>query len=119
MLIWQAIEMGVLTEIYFSEGRDLLEEAATRSLIIESSHLFGREDTVALYSCPNHAPAWAIAQQKLLNHLENIMMFWIEERQTMDGQMGGGWGDDVEMWRKWTPVLLPFEHRASFEAQQN
>ena len=29
-----------------------------------------------------------------------------------------GWGDDVEMWRKWTPVLLPFEHRASFEAQQ-
>ena len=120
MLIWQAIEMGVLTEIYFSEGRDLLEEAATAfpDNRIITTYLGAKTPWPYTLNAPNHAPAWAIAQQKLLNHLENIMMFWIEERQTMDGQMGGGWGDDVEMWRKWTPVLLPFEHRASFEAQQ-
>lgn len=26
-----------------------------------------------------------------------------------DGQYGGGWGDDCEMWRFWVPVLIAFE----------
>ena len=26
-----------------------------------------------------------------------------------DGQYGGGWGDDCEMWRWWAPVLLGFD----------
>ena len=40
-----------------------------------------------------------------------VMRFWCEKRQAPDGQFGGGWGDDVEMWRKWTPILLGFKIR--------
>ena len=35
--------------------------------------------------------------------------YWISERQAEDGQFGGGWGDDVEMWRWWAPVLLGYD----------
>ena len=38
-----------------------------------------------------------------------VMRFWCEKRQAPDGQFGGGWGDDVEIWRKWTPILLGFK----------
>ncbi len=41
----------------------------------------------------------------------------IEERQLADGQFGGGWGDDVEMWRWWTPVLIAFEDPLANAAQ--
>ena len=34
-----------------------------------------------------------------------------------DGQYGGGWGDDCEMWRWWVPVLIGFESPKIAEAQ--
>ncbi|MEO1268956.1 MAG: hypothetical protein AAFX99_12715, partial [Myxococcota bacterium] len=65
---------------------------------------------------PN-APEWAQLQREALTKLSAIIDFWIEERQAPDGQFGGGWGDDVEMWRWWTPILVGFHHRPAQDAQ--
>ena len=34
------------------------------------------------------------------------------------GQFGGGWGDDVEMWRHWATVLIGFEDPKVNAAQE-
>lgn len=61
------------------------------------------------YEAPAEAPAWAAYQREALERLADIIAWWIEHRQREDGQYGGGWGDDCEMWRWWAPVLLGFE----------
>jgi len=55
------------------------------------------------------APAWAEYQREALERLTDIIHWWIEHRMREDGQYGGGWGDDCEMWRWWVPILLGFE----------
>ena len=55
------------------------------------------------------APAWACDVRFALEHLDEVVLFWHQHRQTPDGGLGGGWGDDVELWRQWTPLLFGFE----------
>lgn len=65
-----------------------------------------------------HAPDWANHQREVLEKLRKILHWWVKERQVPDGQYGGGWGDDVEMWRKWIPILLGMEDPLLIEAQE-
>ena len=51
---------------------------------------------------------WVGAQRTAVVGLLSVLRFWCQERQAPDGQLGGGWGDDVEVWRNWTPILLGF-----------
>jgi hypothetical protein len=55
------------------------------------------------------APEWAVLQREQLERLREIVVWWIDHRQRSDGQFGGGWGDDCEMWRWWSSVLLGFD----------
>ncbi len=55
------------------------------------------------------APRWAQLQREHLDRFREIICWWIEHRQRSNGEFGGGWGDDCEMWRWWAPVLLGFE----------
>ena len=52
--------------------------------------------------------AWVGAQRKAVVGMLSVLRFWCQKRQAADGQLGGGWGDDVEVWRNWTPILLGF-----------
>ena len=61
------------------------------------------------YPVPANAPEWAVHQREGLQRLASIIHWWIDHRMQEDAQYGGGWGDDCEMWRWWTPVLLGFE----------
>ncbi|MBM4018712.1 MAG: hypothetical protein FJ288_10360 [Planctomycetes bacterium] len=61
------------------------------------------------YAAPEGAPAWAAAQREALERLADIIIWWIDNRMQADGQYGGGWGDDCEMWRWWVPALIAFE----------
>jgi hypothetical protein len=54
------------------------------------------------------APEWAVLQRELIERLTAVIHWWIDHRQLDDGQFGGMWGDDCEMWRWWTPVLIGF-----------
>ncbi len=63
------------------------------------------------------APEWAVLQREQLERLGAIIRWWIEHRQRADGQFGGGWGDDCEMWRWWASVLLGFDDSEITAAQ--
>jgi hypothetical protein len=49
-------------------------------------------------------PAWARYLQESFARQNAVLTWWFTERQTPDGQLGGGWGDDVEILRGWVPI---------------
>jgi hypothetical protein len=55
------------------------------------------------------APAWALLEREHLDRLREIIHWWIDHRQQADGSFGGGWGDDCEMRRWWSPLLFCFD----------
>lgn len=61
------------------------------------------------FTTVDRAPEWAVLQREQLERLRAIIRWWIDHRQRDDGQFGGGWGDDCEMWRWWSSVLLGFD----------
>ena len=66
---------------------------------------------------PGGAPEWAVLQREQLERMRDIIHWWIDHRQREDGQFGGGWGDDCEMWRWWSSVLLGFDDSKARAAQ--
>jgi hypothetical protein len=69
-----------------------------------------------LNDVPN-APEWAVLQREQLARLREIILWWINNRQRDNGEFGGGWGDDCEMWRWWAPVLIGFDDAQIRQAQ--
>jgi hypothetical protein len=63
------------------------------------------------------APTWANLQREGLERLADVMEWWIDHRQQPDGQFRGGWGDDVELWRQWYSVVIPFKDQKLVESQ--
>ncbi|MHC4475807.1 MAG: hypothetical protein ACYTEL_09180 [Planctomycetota bacterium] len=63
------------------------------------------------------APEWANLHRECLERLTDVMEWWIDNRQRPDGSFGGGWGDDVEFWRVWYSVVIPFEDAKLVNAQ--
>ena len=114
MLIWNAVENGFRAEEFFKEGVRLLEEAREvfpGNKIIDqyfpeswSGQGGGHRDYPAGWE-------WVEPQHQALVGLSEVMRFWCEQRQAGDGQLGGGWGDDVEVWRDWVTVLLGFREQ--------
>jgi len=70
------------------------------------------------YPAVEDAPAWAVYQREGLERLTDIIEWWIDHRMQEDGQYGGGWGDDCEMWRWWVPVLIGFDDPKIIAAQR-
>ncbi len=63
------------------------------------------------------APEWAVAQRIGLEGVADIVEWWIDHRLQENGEFGGGWGDDCEMWRWWVPVLIGFHDPKIIRAQ--
>ena len=125
LLIAMPIQMGMLLrskrfrDSYYGEARRLLEvagEAFPKNRLI-GMYLGAPIPWAALAADPK-APAWANLQREGLTKLAEIVRWWIDNRQVPDGQYGGGWGDDCEMWRWWSPVLLGFEDPKIVAAQE-
>ncbi len=49
-------------------------------------------------------PAWAAYLREAYARQARIMETWFQKRQAPDGQLGGGWGDDVELMRTWMQI---------------
>lgn len=49
-------------------------------------------------------PAWAAWLHEAYARQIRIMEEWFSKRQQADGQLGGGWGDDVELMRTWVQI---------------
>lgn len=55
---------------------------------------------------PDGAPNWAFLQWELSNRLKSIADWWVLEQQSENGEFGGKFGDDVEILRWWSPLIL-------------
>ena len=82
--------------------------------------IYGGENVPAAEVAPwdDRAPAWANHQRRALEQLHRIVRWWSAERQLANGEFGGKWGDDVEMWRWWAPVLIGFDDPVANAAQE-
>jgi len=107
MLIWHAIENGFLTDAYYEEGRRRLQDAreAFPENRIIAAYLGEPIPWSPLTERDPSAPEWANLQREAMAKLRAVARFWQEQRQAPDGQFGGGWGDDAEMWRRWEVLL--------------
>lgn len=128
MLIWRVIQSGPLVRVkesrdaYYNEARKLLEEAQKAfpenrviRMYLGQPIPWPKERA---YDALPEAPEWANLQRQGLEELADVIHWWIDNRQLADGQFGGGWGDDVEMWRWWTPILIAFEDPRVAAAQE-
>lgn len=63
-----------------------------------------------VYRCPApEAPAWARLQHEALSRYSDLIHYWVQKRQDERGELGGGWGDDVEILRGWVPAVLALD----------
>ena len=69
------------------------------------------------YKSPAGAPEWAVYQREGIERLTDIIEWWIDHRQQENGEYGGNWDDDCEMWRWWAPVLIAFDDPKITQAQ--
>jgi hypothetical protein len=117
MVIWYAMESGYVWSIperrreFFAIARGFFEkyaEAFPKNKIAQMylGHPIG---PCKHYDAVPGAPAWAVYQREGLERLADIIEWWIDNRMQDDGQYGGGWGDDCEMWRWWVPILIGFD----------
>lgn len=52
------------------------------------------------------APEWAKLQREAMCRMQEIIHWWVEQRQAPNGELGGKFGDDVEILRWWLPAIL-------------
>ncbi len=117
MLTWTVLGYGIWWSL--PENR-LTQLARARRMFERLSARFPRNRLLRMYlgeSYPSEktyftvpgAPAWAVYQREAVERLADIIEWWIDNRLQENGEYGGGWGDDCEMWRVWMPVLIAFD----------
>lgn len=125
MLVWVPIQDG---GIYRDPERREKYTSEARTLLAVAGKAYPDNSVIAMYNGkaipwdtpfrPDpKAPAWANYQREGLEKLTELIHWWIDERQKPNGEYGGGWGDDVEMWRWWAPVLMGFDDPKVISAQ--
>ncbi len=55
---------------------------------------------------PKGMPGWAVYQREAVTRMLQIIHWWVNERQAANGELGGKYGDDVEILRWWMPAIL-------------
>ena len=58
--------------------------------------------TAELKKAPDDAPEWAVAAREAMYWTRRMIHWWLDNRQASDGQLGGGWSDDVEFSKTWS-----------------
>ncbi len=125
MLLANLIQHGNISMV--PENRKMYNQESVRLLSIAAKH-FPENDLIQAYlgnytpweervPVHNKAPEWANTQRMALEKLTYLIHWWVDNRQISDGQFGGGWGDDVEMWRSWVPVLFAFSDKKAVKSQ--
>ena len=118
MLVWVAIEHGYIWDVPVKR-QEILGEVKKN---FEKLHkIFPENKIIRMYlgeiyptgkpiSFDPNAPIWANDQREAIERLNEIIHWWIRNRQREKGDYGGGWGDDCEMWRFWQPILIGFQY---------
>lgn len=125
MLVWACLEYS---DIYPFPDKRAAYLGKARAQFEQAARAFPQNRVARMYlgetipptrtlAVPAGAPAWAVAQREGLERLTDIIEWWIDHRMRPNGEYGGGWGDDCEMWRHWVPVLFGFDHERANWAQ--
>jgi len=117
MVIWYAMESGSVWSIperrreFFDIALGFFEKYAGTFPENKIARMYLGQPTEPYkqYETVPGAPDWAVYQREGLERTADIIEWWIDNRTQQDGQYGGGWGDDCEMWRWWVPVLIGFD----------
>jgi hypothetical protein len=125
MVIWYTMESGGVWSIperrreFFGIARGFFEKAALAfpENKIVRMYLGHPTGPYKEYQAVSGAPQWAVYQREGLERLADIIEWWIDNRVQKNGEYGGGWGDDCEMWRWWVPVLIGFDSPKISQAQ--
>ena len=64
-----------------------------------------------LETAPSDAPEWAVAAREAMYWTRRMVHWWLDHRQAADGQLGGGWSDDVEFSKTWSFYSLSLNDR--------
>ena len=126
MLVAQLIQSGNIINVpdvrdrYLKESRRLMEivSGAYPANVLAKNYLGTYKPWEEIVPFNSDAPDWANYQRMVLEKLTWMIHWWVDNRQISDGQFGGGWGDDVEMWRSWIPVLFAFEDEKAKTSQE-
>jgi len=128
MLIWFVMDHNYIAE----EGPESRGPwyGRARTLLREAQEAFPENRIISMYLGTDlpwpasralqpdpQAPRWANLQREGLEKMTGVIHWWIDERQLPNGEYGGGWNDDCEMWRWQAPVLVGFEDPKLNEAQ--
>ncbi len=125
MLVWITNEYGNIIG-YHEPRRRFLDKAVEQFRIAAAA--YPRNRIIRMYlgepippekAYPNTvgAPAWAAFQRESLERLSDIVVWWIDHRLRDNGEYGGAWDDDCEMWRHWVPIMIAFEYPKVSRAQ--
>ena len=126
MVTWYTMESGSVWSIperkraFLDTARGFFEKAAKAFPENKIVRMYLGEPLAPekSYAAVPGAPQWAVYQREGLERLADIIEWWIDNRMQENGEYGGGWGDDCEMWRWWVPVLIGFDSPKITHAQQ-
>ena len=75
-------------------------------LAMYNGEKFDLPDACDALAMPAQAPEWARAQYETLCRLKGIAHWWVQDQQAPNGELGGKFGDDVEILRWWPALIL-------------
>lgn len=90
---------GGLTYLYTAKWRKLMQT----KLIDEALACF--DAPFDMSEKPDHMPAWAHEQLCYLEKYDELIRFWVENRQIQNGELGGGLSDDGDFTAMWVPLI--------------
>jgi len=125
MIVWVVLEYG---ELWSNDVKRVRRLAQARHIFEQLKSEFPKNRIIRMYlgepmpsdihyAASARAPAWANAQRESLERMTDIIHWWIDHRMQDNGEYGGGWDDDCEMWRWWMPVLIGFDDPKLTNAQ--
>lgn len=114
---------------YFMELHDVRFVEASDEIFLELREAFLEDQMIRMYlgerftyDDPKYtegaedAPIWATKQREALKRLLDVIHYWTDERQAENGEMGGHYEDDCEMFRHWQPALFAADDARAIRA---
>lgn len=101
----------------YQEDDQLLPESKATVYFKELARVFPDHEVIQMYlgrqiptafnaGDTTGIPRWAVLQYEAMTRMQQVIHWWVEEKQAANGELGGKFGDDVEMLRWWLPAVV-------------
>lgn len=101
----------------YQEDEQLLPESKANIYFNELAKVFPDHQVIQMYlgkqvpdafnaGDTSNIPHWAVLQYEAMTRMLKLIHWWVEQKQADNGELGGKFGDDVEMLRWWLPAVI-------------